>query len=78
MKPKENYFKNVCALVESGLTISDSLDELGIDSNHFYDTISKRQKLELNQLKAANKAGRMEGVDIKELHEYFTSEQYVY
>ena len=78
MKQKENYFKDVCVLVESGLTISDALDELGIDSNHFYDTISKRQKLELNQLKAANKAGRIEGVDIKELHEFFTTQEYAY
>lgn len=79
MKP-ENYFKEVCKLIERGFTISEACDELGIYSTNFYDTITKHQKLELAQLRTLNKLygarGNAANFNAKELHEFFTTNEY--
>lgn len=81
MKP-ENYFKEVSKLVQEGFTISEACDELGIYSSNFYESITKHQKLELNQLRTANKIygvrGNIGSFDAKELHEFFTTQDYAW
>lgn len=76
-----NYFMEVCCLIEEGFTISQALDELEIDSATFYKMITKDQRLTLDQLRTANKlygsrGNDKGGEDVKELHEYFTSNDY--
>lgn len=82
MKHK-NYFKEACYLLEEGFTISQVLDELEIDSKVFYKMITKEQKLTLDQLRTANKlygsrASDKGGEDTRELHEFFTTNEYAY
>lgn len=75
MKPKE-YFKQVSGLIETGFSISEALDELAIDGRKFYSAITSDQKIELNQLRASNK--EYVETDTKDLHEFFTTDEYAY
>lgn len=80
MKPKD-YFTQVSKLIESGFTISQALDQLDIDSRKFYGSITKEQRLELNQLRTSNSRYVHRGyvtVDTKDLHEFFTTDEYAY
>ena len=49
-----NAFKDVCKLVEDGLTIRQALKRIDIGSDWFYKYLSERQKLELQHIKTAN------------------------
>lgn len=72
-----DHFAEVCNLVESGFTISEALDELGVHGSVFYKAIDKDQKLTLNQLRTANKMYGTENhnhYETKDLHEFFTND----
>lgn len=75
MKPN-NYFEEVCGLVESGFTICEAIDELNLDSKKFYKGLSKEERLMLKNLRATNAFyGEGNGnLEIKDLHEFFTTE----
>ena len=75
MKPR-NYFEEVCGLLESGFTVCEAIDELGLDSKKFYAGLIQEQRLMLKKLRATNSFyGEGNGnVEIKELQEFFTTE----
>lgn len=74
-----NYFEEVCGLLEAGFTICESIDQLGIDSRKFYKGLSKNQRLTMTQLRTAHKMfGSQQSDanknDTKDLHEFFTTD----
>lgn len=75
----ENHFKEICKLVGEGFTVLEACDELGLYHNNFCESLNRNQKLELNQLKAANKRSNANGENsMSDLHEFFTSNDYAY
>lgn len=78
---KKDFFPQVSRLIESGFTICQALDQLEIDSRKFYKSITKEQRLELEHMRASNRGMIHRGymtVETKDLHEFFTNEDYAF